>query len=65
MFVVDEGPVRVKYTYSTLAILYIVSWPRHYYESGRDCHRDCLSSFVCETLNSVSWAIVAHCVIIV
>jgi len=29
VLVVDEGPVRVKYAYSTLAILYIVSWPRH------------------------------------
>ena len=58
LLVVDEGPVRVvKYT-CTVAILCLVSWPRHCCESGRDCHRDCLSSFVYETLNSISWAIV-------
>ena len=59
LLVVDEGPLRVKYA-CTVAILCLVSWPRHYCESGRDCHRDCLSSFVYETLNSISWAIVAH-----
>jgi len=53
LLVVDEGPVRVKYA-CTVAILCLVSWPRHYCESGRDC----ISSVVYEHLNSISWAIV-------